>query len=184
MTIRRLFVFLCIFFLIGAVGALVLKHNEDEKVEYGDMLAGVLACVSTDKCMVPSTVETFGGMKIPGVYLKIPEKGINIKYAFINDGVSVVIIRDQEVQVSLNDFDLDGIIDVALVTEDGVVHRVGDPAFNDSMVDAQILYEDALRTAWDKLVPKGIKRALRDIRKEEKEEAVKKEQPQKPDYST
>lgn len=174
-----LFIF-CVFTLVPA--SFLFKKIE---IDHNDAVAGLIACLSSNSCKVPVTIQDFKGVKVIGTYLKMPENGINVKYSIIDGGFNIIVVEDDENQTSLTDVDLDGFVDAAFVTENGITHTIGDPGYSETATEAQILYMSALTRAWERVIPEDIKKALlENPEKSEKEEVPAKKPPVSSKYAT
>jgi len=136
------------------------------KEDAGNVLSGLVGCIFADQCTLKRTVEDVHGRQMLGLYQKLPEKGLNIKYALEVDtgALSVVVVIDSKNQLSIVDINLDGVADAVVEVTDGKEVGFGplDPAHLSDYLAAQLLYEFALQTAWDKLVPPKMQQHLRD----------------------
>ncbi len=156
--------------MVGIViGLLLPKPAEPESpltAERENVMAGLLACLAADSCLEKRTVEMIEGQPIFGIYHKMPEKGVNIKYAFQTGALAmtVVIVKDSQNQLSISDIDMDGVADIVVEVTDGVVATFGplDPAYQSDYMASQLLYELALQTAWEKLIPEMLRKSLVD----------------------
>lgn len=133
----------------------------------GYALNGLLMCIAADECNIKSTVEYVQGRRMLGLYQVLPEKGISIKYALQMEAaaLTVIVVVDANNQLSITDADLDGVADAVISVADGKSNTFG-PLDKDYVVNyvfAQMLYEYALQTGWDKLVPPKTRQHLRDF---------------------
>jgi hypothetical protein len=168
---RKTLIILSLTVIIGIVGGLLLgkydtKPESPLKADRGDVMAGLVACLLGDKCKLTRTTEVVDGHQFYGVYLRIPEKGVNIKYAMEKgDGkMMVAFIKDNDNQLSVTDFHLRGVVDLVLETTAGKTEMYGplDPAHLGDYEDVQGLYDFALQEAWDKVISLEIRKSLEE----------------------
>jgi hypothetical protein len=171
MKMKKIFGFVAVCLVVGALIGVSLPPlfpSEERflKEDAGNVLAGLVGCIFADQCTLKRTVEDVQGRQVLGLYQKLPEKGLNIKYALqVEAGaLTVIVALDANNQLSITDTDLDGLADAVIEVSNGVAVTFGplDPAHLLDYNAAQQLYEFALQTAWDKLVPPKLQQHLRD----------------------
>jgi hypothetical protein len=164
--------------LFGAVVAgvviglfLAVTYKQDEipsplKVDRDNVLAGLVTCLSTDTCQLKRAVEKVEGQEFVDVYYKVPGKNISIKYMMEKGkpALTVVIIIDAENHLTVSDLKLSGFADVVAATEKGQTTVYGpiSPGHLEDYETAQRLYELALQTAWDQVVPANMRKHLEE----------------------
>ena len=158
---KKIFKVLVVLFgVLFSIFALLFLFEEDEGVRIESQITGLMACVVTNSCEMKTTEDTLGEFKFLGVYLPIPEKGTSIKYLVGEGGVVMVIIvaNNGNSQVTLTDSDVDGIVDMVGVLENG---KVSPPdGFNSA--PRQYLYVLSMQKAREDVIPQHIKNKLID----------------------
>lgn len=149
---------LAISFLVLIITFIIfLFSREEEGTE--KQLAGLIACVTLNTCEVPTTNDSFLGLDLLGIYIKIPEENINIKY-MIGDGVViVVVVKDKDNQATLTDIDFDGNIDTVGLLKEGEIVQPS----NTEIDIWKTFYSKSLKVAWDRAVPADIKEMLKKM---------------------
>lgn len=132
-------------------------YEGEERVEY--QLAGLMACVKKDNCQMRTTEESFSGLDFLGVYLKMPENNINIKYMVGNGFVIVVVVVDQDNQVTLTDIGFDGEVDSIGLIKKGEFSQPKNADF----AFWQNIYNKSLHAAWERVIPDHIKEELKKM---------------------
>ncbi len=139
------------------VAVFTLFFYEEETIE--DHLAGLMTCVVLDNCNIPTTKDSVSGLDFLGIYLKIPENNLKIKYMVGNGVVIVVLVSDELNQVTLTDIDFDGNVDLVGIIKKGDVSKPS----NEDVVFWQKMYSKSLQMAWERVVPNEIKEALKNM---------------------